>query len=132
MKSIIESILDKMPELTKVRKQFLIHIFALVVSLRGRMHFLNMERQGAYSEKSYRLHFEQSFDYFEFNKHLVETYCSGHKIIAIDCSYIPKSGKETPHIGNFWSGCASKALKGLEISSLAVIDVDNNTGSTLV
>ena len=108
MKSIIESILDKMPELTKVRKQFLIHIFALVVSLRGRMNFLNMERQGAYSEKSYRLHFEQSFDYFEFNKHLVEAYCSGHKIIATDCSYIPKSGKETPHIGKFWSGWPQK------------------------
>jgi len=75
--------------------------------------------------------FWQSFDYFEFNKHLVETYCSGHKIIATDCSYIPKSGKETPDIGNFWSGCASKALKGLEISSLAVIDVDNNTGMHL-
>jgi hypothetical protein len=56
MKTIIESILDKMPDLTKVRKQFLIHIFALIVSLRGRMNFLNMERQGTYSEKSYRLH----------------------------------------------------------------------------
>ncbi|MBF0243594.1 MAG: transposase [Desulfamplus sp.] len=131
MKSIIESILDKMPELTKVRKQFLIHIFALIVSLRGRMNFLNMERQGTYSEKSYRLHFEQSFDHFAFNKHLIATYCSGNKIIAADCSYIPKSGKETPHIGKFWSGCASKALKGLEISSLAVIDVDNNTGMHL-
>ncbi|MBF0210781.1 MAG: hypothetical protein HQK68_07865 [Desulfamplus sp.] len=48
----------------------------------------------------------------------LEAHCSGHKIIATDCSYIPKSGKETPHIGKFWSGCASKALKGLEISSL--------------
>jgi hypothetical protein len=121
-----------MPELTRVRKQFLIHIFALIVSLRGRINFLNMERQGTYSEKSYRLHFEKPFDHFAFNKHLIETYCSGQKIIATDCSYIPKSGKETPHIGKFWSGCASKALKGLEISSLAVIDVDNNTGMPLV
>jgi hypothetical protein len=76
----------------------------------GRMNFLNMKRQGTYSEKSYRLHFEKPFAHFAFNKHLVEAYCSGHKIIATDCSYIPKSGKETPHIGKFWSGCASKDL----------------------
>ena len=75
--------------------------------------------------------FWQTFDYFAFNKHLIEAFCSGHRIIAGDCSYIPKSGNETPHLGKFWSGCSSKACKGLEISSLAVIDVDNNTGMHL-
>ena len=31
------------------------------------------------------------------------------KAIAIDASYISKSGKKTPYIGKFWSGCASDA-----------------------
>jgi hypothetical protein len=90
-----------------------------------------MSRFGRYSEKSYRLHFEQEFDFCTFNKTLIERHCSKHRIIAGDCSYIPKSGTETPHLGKFWSGCASKPLKGLEISSLAVIDVENNTAMHL-
>ncbi len=91
------------------------------------MNFLNMERQ-PYSEKSYRLHFEKPFDHFAFNKHLIETYCSGQKIIATIAAIFPKAGKRHLISANF-GRVASKALKGLEISSLAVIDVDNNTGS---
>jgi len=90
-----------------------------------------MSRIGKYSEKSYRLHFEQLFDFFTFNKMLVEQYFSAHRIIAGDCSYIFKSGKKTPHIGMFWSGCASKSCRGLEISSLAVVDIENNTAMHL-
>ena len=131
METMIKNILNKMSGVTKVRKQFLIHIFILLLSMKGRINFLNMSRIGTYSEKSYRLHFEKSFDFFIFNMHLIEKFCSGHKIIAGDCSYIPKSGKETPHIGKFWSGCASKACKGLEISTLSVIDLENNTAMHL-
>ena len=120
-----------MPGLTNIRKRFLIHIFILLLSIKGRSNFLNMSRIGEYSEKSYRLHFEQSFDFFTFNKHLIGQFCSDHRIIAGDCSYIPKSGKHTPHIGKFWSGCASKACRGLEISSLAVVDIENNTAMQL-
>ncbi|SDU60656.1 DDE superfamily endonuclease [Desulfobacula phenolica] len=131
MKIIIETILDKMLGISKIRKQFLTHIFILLLSMNGRVNFMNMSRIGTYSEKNYRLHFEKSFDFLTFNKHLIEQYCSDHKIIAGDCSYIPKSRKHTPHIGKFWSGCASKAFIGLEISSLAVVDIDNNTAMQL-
>ncbi|MDM8539630.1 hypothetical protein QUF90_00945 [Desulfococcaceae bacterium HSG9] len=88
---------------------------------------MNMSRMGKYSEKSYRLHFERPFDFSAFNRSSAEQCCSGHRIIAGDCGYISKSGKKTPHPAWFWNGCASKALNGLEISSLAVVDVDNNT-----
>lgn len=46
--------------------------------------------------------------------------------IAIDPSYISKSGKKTPHIGSFWSGCASSMKHGLEIMGLALVDVYAN------
>ena len=46
--------------------------------------------------------------------------------IAIDPSYISKSGKKTPHIGTFWSGCASSMKHGLEIMGLALVDVYAN------
>lgn len=49
----------------------------------------------------------------------------GHRIaLAIDPSYIDKSGKHTSGVGYFWSGCARSAKYGLEIIDIAVIDAD--------
>ena len=44
--------------------------------------------------------------------------------VAFDPSFIPKSGKHTPGIGYFWSDCAGRALRGIEILGLSVIDAD--------
>ena len=127
----IAIILNRMPGVTKVRKKFLVHVFILFLSIRGRINFMNMSRIGKYSEKSCRLHFERPFDFFTFNKMLVEQCFSAHRVIASDCSYLSKSGKKTPHMGMFWNGCASKSCRGLEISSLAVVDVENHTAMHL-
>ncbi len=124
-------ILKQMPGLSGVRKKFLAHVFVLFLSIKGRMNFMNMSRMGSYSEKSYRIHFERPFDFFDFNWQMADHYCSAHRVIAGDCSYISKSGKKTPHIGKFWNGCVSKAQKGLEISTLAVVDIEKNTAMHL-
>jgi len=51
---------------------------------------------------------------------------SDRKIIAaMDCSFIPKSGKKTPGLDYYYSGCANRTLKGLEISAIAVIDTNS-------
>ncbi|MDY5407048.1 MAG: transposase [Candidatus Cryptobacteroides sp.] len=50
---------------------------------------------------------------------------SGHRIaIAIDPCYISKSGKKTPGIDWFWSGCAAAMKKGLEIFGISIVDAD--------
>ena len=49
---------------------------------------------------------------------------SERKAIAIDASYISKSGKKTPYIGKFWSECASAMKRGLEILGIGIIDID--------
>ena len=46
--------------------------------------------------------------------------------IAIDPCYISKAGKNTPHIGRFWSGCARAVKHGLEIMGIGLLDVANN------
>lgn len=46
-------------------------------------------------------------------------------ILAVDCSFIRKSGKRTYGLDRFYNGSASKAEKGLEISAMAVVDVSN-------
>ena len=43
----------------------------------------------------------------------------------MDASHVPKSGKQTYGLGKFYSGCLGRAVKGLEISELALIDRDS-------
>ncbi|GHT67038.1 hypothetical protein AGMMS50239_29510 [Bacteroidia bacterium] len=45
--------------------------------------------------------------------------------VAFDASFIHKSGKHTPCTGYFWSGCAGKTLRGLEVLSLSLVDADS-------
>lgn len=45
------------------------------------------------------------------------------KVIAIDASFIKKSGNKTPYIGKFWYGCEGAAKRGLEILGIGVIDI---------
>lgn len=127
MKTRIVNLFAQMDGITTVREKFLCHIFVLFLSMRGRLNFLNMARYGTFSEKTYRTHFDMPFDFFTFNKRSIEQACSAHRIIAADCSFLPKSGKHTPYLGKFWNGCVSKALPGLEISVLAVVDCETNT-----
>ena len=132
METRIQTLLAHIQGLSTIRKTFFTHIVMLFLSLRGRFNFLNMARFGTYSEKTYRTHFEQPFAFWDFNTALVQQICSPHRIIAGDCTYLPKSGKQTPHVGTFWNGCVGKAMPGLELSSLAVVDVNHHTAFHLL
>jgi len=48
-----------------------------------------------------------------------------------DASFIPKSGKQTFGLGHFFNGCTNRAERGLEISTLAVVDVSRRCAFTL-
>lgn len=112
-------------------KKFLSHVIPLFMGIRGRKNFLNMSRHGHLSEKSYRHQFEQEFDFTEFNTRCMEQYGSGKYILAFDPSFINKSGKHTPHLGMFWSGCEQRSKRGLEIGVLAAIDLEHETAFPL-
>jgi hypothetical protein len=127
----IDAIIEKMQGISKSRKKFLRGIFILFMGLRGRHNFLNMARYGDYSEQTYRNNFEKRFNFLGFNQELIKGSCSSHRINVFDPSYIPKSGKQTEHLGWFWSGCSGKALKGLEIGGFAVVDVESNTAMSV-
>lgn len=109
------------------RKDFINEALILFLCIKGRINFLQLARYGKHKEQRYRQQFEKPFDFLTFNKELTLAHGSGRYVIAFDPSYISKSGKRTPGVGYFWSGCASKAKWGLEIGGLAAIDVDNHT-----
>ena len=55
----------------------------------------------------------------------------GHRVGGMDCSFIPKSGKKTYGLDWFYNGSASRTEKGLEISVIAIIDVETHQCYTL-
>lgn len=128
--------LEALKSVANIRKPFekvFIDAMKLFMAIPGRINFLQMGRYGKFSEQTYRNNFEnESFDWFSFNESLVGRHLTGsRKAIAIDPSYIPKSGKKTPWTGYFWSGCASEYKRGLEIMGIGVIDADNHECMTL-
>jgi len=99
--ALISTIIQKMTNLKASRIKTVSEILLLFISMRGRVNFSQMGRQGEMCEKSYRLHFEKGLDWLSFNKILVVQYCSDEGILGFDPSYIPKSGKQTPGLGYF-------------------------------
>ena len=73
----------------------------LFMAIPDRINFLQLGRYGRFSEQTYRNLFEhETFDWFAFNGSIISKHLTGkRKAIAIDPSYIPKSGKKTPWIG---------------------------------
>jgi hypothetical protein len=114
-------------ELNKSRKDFIVTVLWHILSIKGRINFLQFGRFSSYSEQTYRNQFENRFDFFSFNKQLINHVVSAIRIVALDPSYIPKAGKCTYGRGKYWSGVAKAAKWGLDICGFAVVDIINNT-----
>jgi hypothetical protein len=125
---LIESLLMKSAvKINKSRKKFMMEVLLLFLTIPGRVNFLQLGRYGKRGEQHYRQHFGRKFDWFSFNVELSKPHLGSRVAIAFDPSYISKSGKCTPYMGKFWSGCAGKVKPGLEISGIGVIDMDLHT-----
>ena len=113
--------------LNKSRKDFIANVLWHILSIKGRINFLQLGRFSTLCEQTFRNHFQTEFDFLSFNKELIDQVVSDQLIIAFDPSYIPKAGKSTYGRGRYWSGVAGKAKWGLDICGFAVVDIVNNT-----
>ena len=125
--SLIIRTLNKISVFNKCRKDFFWEVVILLLSIKGRVNFLQLGRFGNFKEQRYRQQFEKPFPWLDFNKELALSHGGSRFVIAFDPSYINKSGKKTPGVGWYWSGCAGQTKWGLEIGGLAAIDLDNHT-----
>ena len=115
----------------KLRKSFktaFIQLMILYMVLPRKINFTQMGRYSDNSEQRFRQLFEREFDWIQFNLFLMRQRFgeSVRKAIAIDANHISKSGKKTPYIGKFWSGCASAMKRGLEILGIGIVDIDSS------
>ena len=99
----------------------------------GRANFTNMSRYSELNEKTYRRHYAKPLAFTTIHSKLIEQ-CSSpeeERIAAIDCTFVPKSGKKTEGLDSFYNGSHSKSERGLEWSVLSVIDLNQNTAYSL-
>ena len=130
--TLAASIVQKMTEVGRWQQRFVVHLIPLLLSLRGRYNFTNLARYGKYHEATYRRNFAKPFDWLGFNLQLVEQYLSADRIIALDPSYITKSGKHSAGVGYFWSGSAGQTKWGQEFCGLAAVDLRDKTALHLL
>ena len=131
--TIVHDILQQMPGLGQPQRQFLATLFVTILVLRGRVNFRNLSRYCDYSERTIARQFRAPFDWPDFHQRVLLTALDPHSelISAHDASFISKSGKQTFGLGHFFNGCASRAERGLEMSTLAVVDVTRRCAFTL-
>jgi Transposase DDE domain len=124
---VVRTTLGKIKNISRPVSKFILHLLPLWLALNCRYVFTNFHRWGGRTEKSYRSMFCKAFDWFCFNYALIQQHF-GEEIIAVfDPTYIKKSGKHTYGLAKFWSGTASRAMKGIELGCLCFVDVQAHT-----
>jgi hypothetical protein len=108
-------------------------LFSTLFVVCGKANFTNLSRYGDYSERTYRRQYQKSFNFISFNAKTIADAIPSYReqVAAIDCSFIPKSGKTIWGVDSFYNGSTSKSEKGLEISVVSLVDVDACQGYTL-
>ena len=128
---ILDSILSQMSTVKKAQRNFIASLLMNLMCMRGKATYSNLSRNSDYHEKTYRRWYKRDFDFAKFNQTALKPLANRRLIAVQDCSFIGKSGKHTYGLGKFYNAKQGKAEKGLEISTLALVDVDYNTAYNL-
>jgi DDE superfamily endonuclease len=131
--TIVHDILKQMPGLGQPQRKFLATLFVTILVLRGRVTFRNLSRYCNYADRTIARQFRKPFDWPALHQRVLMTALDprAELVSAHDASFLPKSGKQTFGLGHFCNGCASRAERGLEMSTLAVVDVTRRCAFTL-
>jgi hypothetical protein len=131
--TLVNDILKQMPGLGQPQRKFLATLFVTILVLRGRVNFRNLSRYCDYCERTIARQFHRTFDWPDFHQRVLQTALDPRSELssAQDASFIPKSGRQTFGLGHFFNGCAGRAERGLEIATLAVVDVTRRCAVTV-
>jgi hypothetical protein len=131
--SIIETVLHQMSSVSTPQRKFMTVLLTTWMCLRGKAHFRNLSRYSDRHEKTYSRGFRRQFDFVEFNRLSLADLFAGDTLLiaAMDCSFSEKSGKHTYGVDKFYHSTHHKTEKGLEISTLARVDVEYTTAYNL-
>ena len=117
--------------MSKPRQKFLGIFFQTLFVLRGKVTFCNLSRFSGWSERTFRRNYRKAWDFVQLNLRSLGMIDMGETVAAIDASAFCKAGKKTFGLGWFWSGTASRAIRGLEISCIALVSLRYHTAFSL-
>ncbi len=123
--TMVKLILKQMPTVRQPQAKFFAILFATILALRGPVTLRNLSRYGDYSERTLARQFRAAFDWTAFHRLTCARVVTKADvwIAAQDASFLPKSGQHTFGLGSFFNGCAGRPERGLEISTVALINV---------
>ncbi|BCM93735.1 hypothetical protein IAD21_05626 [Abditibacteriota bacterium] len=126
-------ILQGLCELSPRQHRFFEHLLSLWPCLNGRFTLLNLSRYSCFCERTFRRHLAYPFPWLAFNAALLASIHtdSGEAMLALDASFVPKSGRATQGVARFYNGCSQRVERGLELSLVAVVDLSRNTAYAL-
>jgi len=103
MQHIIEMALFAMHNINQPQRLFLIHTLLLFSLFQGKANFTNLARYSNKNEKTFRRWFSRTFDFATFNMLMLRQQLSEQceLILAIDASFITKSGRKTIGVAKF-------------------------------
>jgi hypothetical protein len=130
---MVQEIRPQRPAVGTPQAQFLATLFATILALRGRVNCRHRSRSGDDGERTSARQFRRGFDWPAVHQRVITVAlapCS-EVIAAPDASFIPKSGQQTFGLGHFGNGGTSRAERGLEVSTLAVVEVTRRCAFTL-
>lgn len=99
----------------------------------GKVNSTNLSRYSSVSERTYRRHFQKGFGAEWLNQALIEQVrCQQSvQIAVIDCTFLEKSGRHTHGLDWFYNGKTQRVERGLELSVVAIVDIEQNTAYAL-
>ncbi|WP_188713267.1 transposase, partial [Deinococcus wulumuqiensis] len=106
--------------------RFFAKLIPLWQAIPGRVNAMNFSRYSGWNERTLRRWFQKALPWAELHWGLLQfLLClgvlEGRFILALDASFIPKSGKNTAGVGAFWNGATHRSETGLELSCLALL-----------
>jgi hypothetical protein len=130
---LFASVLRRAKNPQQPQQKFLCHIMCGMLLLPGRVTCRHWSRYSPYHEQTFARWFARDMALVSLNcAAIVEVVPQSHEhVLACDPRFVPKSGKHTYGLDRFWNGAQSRAAKGLEIATLAWIDVPSNSAYTL-
>ena len=125
---LLQSVLPTLRQTKKPQQKFVAHLLGLLLMLPGHATFRNLSRYSSYHERTFARWYARDFDFVSLNKAAITAVLppAHEQALVIDASFVPKSGKQTYGLDRFWNGSHSRSEKGLEISTLAWLDITAN------
>jgi hypothetical protein len=125
---LLQNVLYSLKKTKQPQCKFVTHLLGLMLMLPGHATFRNMSRYSPSHERTFSRWYARDFDWVSLNQAAItEAVPPEHdQALVMDASFVPKSGKHTYGLDRFWHGSHSRAEKGLEISTLAWLDITDH------